>query len=119
MLRQTLAVILTALTLVAQEVRTVQEQVLEIPSGSLVEVRLINKQKLSGRIGEAADDGFTIQLAKGDRLDNRKVFFAEVKSIKDKSRGSGKGTHILAGVGIAFLTLMGLNLIVYAAYGGL
>ena len=128
MMRQTIAVFLVALIMVpvpgwasgpAQEVKTVQEQVLAIPSGSLVEVRLANKQKLRGRMGEAAEDGFTIRLVKGDRLEDHKVFFVEVKSIKDKTPGTGKGTHILAGVGVAFLVLMGLNLIIYAAYGGL
>jgi len=88
---------------------TLKEQVGQIPAGSQVEVRLLNKERLRGRLGEVSDDGFTVQIAQANRIETRKVAFGDVKSVKvmgnnDKKRG------ILIGVAAAFGILLVLAL---------
>ncbi len=85
-----------------------KEQVFQIPAGSQVEVRLLNKERLRGRLGEVSEEGFTVQIAQGNQIDTRKVAFGDVKSVKviDKE----KGKHIFLGVGIAVGTLLVLAL---------
>ena len=88
---------------------TLQQQVLEIPPGSLVVVRLKNKEKLRGRLGDVSTEGFILKYAKGNEIQERKVSFDELKSIKSKRGGSKVGTavvYILAGVGVTFLLLI-------------
>ncbi len=119
MLRKALVILMIALCLVPgasagakpQTVKTPQEQVLELAPGTLVEVKLKNKQRLRGRLGEAAVDGFHLQYAKGDRVETRTVAYEEVKSIK-ALQGDGSGTRFLAAIGTVFLVLMVFSLIV-------
>ena len=87
---------------------TLKERVIQIPAGSQVEVRLLNKERFRGRLGDVSDEGFTVQIAQGNRIDTRKVAFGEVKSVKviDKERGK----HILLGAGVAFGLLLVLAL---------
>ena len=101
----------------AQETKTIQEKVVETPAGTLVEVKLKKKQTLRGRLGEADDQGFSLQYAQGQLVETQKLAYAEVKSIKVVENTS-KGMGILAGVGVAFLVLMGISLIAAAAHGG-
>lgn len=93
-----------------QVVKTPQEQVLELAPGTLVEVKLKNKQKLRGRLGEAAPDGFELQHAQGNRVETKTVSYAEVQSVKTL-KGDGKGTRFLAAVGAVFLVLIVVSLI--------
>ncbi len=89
---------------------TLQEQVLEIPPGSLVVVRLKNKElKLRGRLGELSNEGFILKYTKWNEIKERKVSFDELKSIKSKRGGSKVGkavVYILAGVGVTFLVVI-------------
>ncbi len=66
---------------------TLQEKVLEIPPGSRVQVRLKNKEKLRGRLGEVSNEGFVLQYARGNQIEERIIGFDEVKSIKVKEGG--------------------------------
>jgi hypothetical protein len=81
-----------------------QERIGEIPTGSIVEVKtnLKKMKKVRGRLGTVTNEGFEIQVAKGQTIENVKLSFADVKSIAEKSQQ--KRTHpavwILAGVGI-------------------
>ena len=88
---------------------TLQEKVLEIPLGSRVQVRLKNKEKLRGRLGEVSNEGFVVQYARGNQIEERKIGFDEVKSLKVKKDGSNKTLLVLAavgaGVGVFFLIL--------------
>ena len=88
---------------------TLQEKVLEIPPGSRVQVRLKNKEKLRGRLGEVSNEGFVVQYARGNQIEERKIGFDEVKSLKVKKDGSNKILLVLAavgaGVGVFFLVL--------------
>src|SRR6266404_5204550 len=52
---------------------TLQEQVLAIPAGSLVEIRLKTKEKLRGRLVEVSKEAITVKVAKGDKIDERKL----------------------------------------------
>lgn len=61
---------------------SLKEKVLEIPAGSMVEVRLKSKEKLRGRLGEVSNEGFTVKLAKGNKIEDRKLAFEDVKSFK-------------------------------------
>lgn len=94
-----------------QAVKTPQEVVLEFAPGTLVEVKLKNKQSLRGRLGEAAPDGFEVQSAQGDRVETKTVSYAEVQSVR-ALKGDGKGTRFLAAVGAVFLVLMVVSLAV-------
>ena len=76
-------------------------------------VRLKSKDKLRGRLGEVSSEGFILKYAKGNEIEERKVGFDELKSIKSKRRGSKIGTavvYVLAGVGVTFLVLLALFL---------
>jgi len=88
---------------------TLQEQVLEIPAGSLVDVRLKTKEKLHGRLGDVSNEGFMVKFAKRDRVEERKIAFGDVKSLKYVEPGSKAGrtvVYILAGVGVALVCLL-------------
>lgn len=118
MFRKTVAIFLAAIYLVPgsvvaatpQTVQTPQEQVLALTPGTLVEVKLKNKQRLRGRLGEATADAFDLQYAQKDRVETRIVSYAEVKSIRSL-QGEGKGTRFLAALGGVFLVLMVFGLI--------
>jgi len=73
---------------------TLQERVLEITPGSLVEVRLKNKEKLRGRLGETSADGFVLKHAKGQQIEERKISFDNLKSIRSIDEG-GKGPRAI------------------------
>jgi hypothetical protein len=93
----------------ASQQPTLKEQVIQMPAGSQVEVRLLNKERFRGRLGEISDEGFTVQIAQENRIESRKVAFGDVKSVKvmgnnEKKRG------ILIGVAAAFGILLVLAL---------
>jgi len=87
---------------------TLKERILEIPSGTMVEVRLLNKQKIRGRLGEITNEGFSLQTAQGDKVETQKIAFTDAKSVK-KVEG-GKAGHAvlyaLAGIGALFVGLI-------------
>ena len=94
---------------------TIKEQVLEIPAGSVVEVRTLDKEKIRGRIGQTTDHGFAIQRIRSEKVEEVNVEFQNTKSIKmvasqRPSAGANAGktvalvlVGVLAGVGIVFL----------------
>jgi hypothetical protein len=87
---------------------TLKQRMLEVPPGTMIEVRLLNKQKIRGRLGELTDEGFSLTTAQGEKISTQKVAFTEVKSFK-KVEG-GKGGHVvlyaLAGIGVALLVVV-------------
>jgi hypothetical protein len=70
---------------------TVKERILEIPSGTMIEVRLLNNQKLRGRLGETTVEGFSLQTAQGNKIETRKLAFTDVKSLKLVGATAGCG----------------------------
>ena len=69
-----------------------KEQLIGMPAGSTVEVKLANKQKLKGRLGQLSDDGFEVQTVKDGKVSVEKVAFSEVKSVKQKGKPMSTGT---------------------------
>jgi hypothetical protein len=82
---------------------TLRERVLAIPPHAMVQVKLRSKEKIKGRLGEITNEGFIIQTATADRIDNQKISFDNVKSIKVNEEGGKKGrvaAYIIVGAGI-------------------
>lgn len=88
---------------------TLKEQVNQIPAGSTVEVRQLTKERFRGRLGEASEEGFTVQIATGSRIESRKVAFSEVRSMKAVG-DNGRTRNILIGAGAALGVLLVLAL---------
>jgi len=98
--------------------RTVQQQVVEIPTGKLVEVRLTDKSKIRGRIGKISADGFLLTAARGSQVTEQKLAFSEVTSIKAIEKGEGAGktaTYALVGAAAAAATVIIVILFLVAA----
>ena len=124
--RSILAVMLCALLVLPAESAqqtpppTVQEQVGQISTGSIVEAKtkLKNMKKVRGRLGAVTADGFEIQTVNGQKVDNIRLSFADVKSVADKSQQkSHTGMYILVGVCVT-VGVMALIAVVLVAMGG-
>lgn len=87
---------------------TIKEQVILIPAGSLVEVKLKDKRKFRGRMGVATDEFFVVQIARNDKVVDENVAFADVKSINSKEQGMSTGMKVglgaVAGAGALIVT---------------
>jgi hypothetical protein len=80
--------------------KKVKMKAISIEPGTLVEVRLLNKEKLRGQIDEITDEGFVVRSTQEDKIQKRSVSFTELKSIKKV--GSPKvPTWVLIGLGVA------------------
>ena len=99
--------------------RTVQQQVVEIPTGKAVEVRLTDKSKIRGRIGQVSAEGFLLTAARGSQVGEQKLVFSDVTSVKaiEKEGSGGKSGYLVVGIlaGVGALALIGL--VVAAASG--
>jgi len=88
---------------------TIQEKVVEIPIGSVVEVRLKTKEKIRGQFGATTSEGFSVKSAKGSTVEERKIMFSDVKSVKMVEKGMSTTAKVtlgaLAGIGVFFLIL--------------
>lgn len=96
---------------------TIKEQVLQIAVGTPTEVRLQNKEKLRGRMGTISDEGFVLQVAKGNQIEDRTISFTDVRSLK-KREGWSTGTKIAVGVLAGLGAFMLVALVVVAATTG-
>jgi len=90
---------------------TLQERILEVSPGSMIEVRLMNKHKLRGRLGEVTSEGFALQTAQGTKVETQKIAFTDVKSFKVQGGTAGQKAghglvYALAGVGALFVVLI-------------
>jgi hypothetical protein len=81
---------------------TVKTQVLGMPLGTNIEIRLKNNQIVRGARGEGSDSGFMLVGARGG---DRQIAFENVVSVKRFTQKSHTGRHILIGVGITLLVL--------------
>ena len=66
---------------------SLKQRVLEIPPQSKVQIRLNNKEKLRGRLGQVTDEGFVVKIAKKDKTEERTLAFSDVKSINVETTG--------------------------------
>ena len=96
---------------------TIKEQVLQIAVGTPTEVRLQNKEKLRGRMGTISDEGFVLQVAKGNQIEDRTISFTDVRSLK-KREGWSTGTKVAVGVLAGLGAFVLVVLVVVAATTG-
>ena len=94
---------------------TLQERILEVSPGTMIEVRLMNKHKLRGRLGEVTNEGFALQTAQGTKVETQKLAFTEVKSFKQVEGTTGKKigrgvAYGLAGIGAFFVIMIAVCL---------
>jgi hypothetical protein len=95
---------------------TLKERILEIPPGTMIEVRLHDKQKIRGRLGELTNEGFGLTTAQGEKITTQSIAFNDVKSIK-KIEGGKAGhavVYALAGLGALLVVIV----ILAVAYSG-
>lgn len=96
---------------------SIKEQILNIRSGSSVEVRLTDKSKLQGRLGEVSDSGFELQGLSGDKIGTQQVPFDRVQSVRDKSQAS-MGRSLGHGFIIAGVVIVAIVVIYFVACQG-
>ncbi|MBZ5516553.1 MAG: hypothetical protein LAN62_17230 [Acidobacteriia bacterium] len=90
---------------------TLKERIVEVPPGTMIEVRLLNEEKIRGRLGELTDEGFSLTTAQGEKIATQKVAFTDIKSFKRIEGGAaGKAGHAvlwaLAGIGVLTVVLI-------------
>ena len=97
---------------------TIQEIVVEIAVGSVVEVRLKTNEKIRGQLGTSTSEGFSIRYAKGGTVGERIIAYSDVKSIRMVDKGMSTAAKValgaLAGIGGFFLIVWAI----IAARGG-
>lgn len=103
--------VLLALPAQAQEKArpTVQKQVGEISSGTIVQVktRLKDMKNVTGRLGTVTAEGFEVQTTKGQKVDTVKLNFADVKGVREKNTtGNNVAVWVWAGIGIGVAVLL-------------
>jgi hypothetical protein len=86
---------------------SLKQKVLETPLHTMIEVRLLNKEKLRGRLGEVFDTGFVVKTVHQDKIEDRKIAFDEVKSVKVvEGTGSKAGWIVVGALAAAGLTYL-------------
>jgi hypothetical protein len=88
---------LTRVASAAPDVASIKAQIVGMPLGAIIELRLKDKQKLRGVRGAATDTGFTLV---GTNAREHQVAFNDVESVKPVSTKSHMVRNILIGVGI-------------------
>jgi hypothetical protein len=99
-----------------KRVEKLKEKILAVPTGTMIEVQLLNKQKVRGRLGQIDDNGFSLTTSQQGKIVTQNIAFTEVNSFR-KLEG-GKAGHrvvwMLAGIGI----LVVIGIVVWAAQIG-
>lgn len=89
----------------AGDASRLREQVAHLPAGGLIEVRLVTREKVRGRLGVVESDGFAIKLQDPSASEHR-IAFADVKSVKAiQGRGGRVVGWIVAGVVIGVVVV--------------
>ena len=97
----------------AGDASRLHEQVAHLPAGSWIEVRLVSKEKIHGRLGVVDPDGFTVKLQDPSATE-RRIAFADVKSVKAIQSARGRAvTWIVAG---ALVAVVVVALVVYLSF---
>lgn len=96
--------------------QTMAERIVDIPFDAVIDVQLRTKEKLHGRMGEAKDNSFVVKVATASRIEERRVTFDEVRSIRERQRDHmSTPTKIVIGVLCGFGVLAVIGLIAAAA----
>jgi hypothetical protein len=69
-------------TMQSPESEAAKTRVLQLPTGSFLEVRLIDGQKFRGRLGDLEEDEFMLKTVSRNRLTEQKIAFCELRSIR-------------------------------------
>ena len=89
----------------------------EIPTGAVIEVKLKDKQKVRGKLGQLSDADLQIQTLQSGKIETRSIALDQIKSVKAQGKGMSTGAKItlgiLAGIGAFFVIIF----IVAAAIG--
>ena len=97
--------------------RALKAKLIEIPTGSVIVVKMNNKEKLRGKLGTITDAGFDVQTVREGKIESLTLTYGSVKSVDRQGKGmstAGKVTlGALAGAGVFFLVMF----IAYAAVG--
>jgi len=101
----------------ASQKPTLKEQVIQIPTGAQVEVRLLNKERLRGRLGDISDEGFSVLIAQENRIETRQVAFGDVKSVKE-IRKQRTALYVFLGVAMTLGLLLAVGYAIDAARDG-
>lgn len=84
-----------------------KEKLLGVPTGAMIEVQLLNKERVRGRLGQIDDQGFSLTTAERGKIVTRNIVFTEVNSIRQAE--GGKTGHrliwMMAGVGVFFVIM--------------
>lgn len=98
---------------------TLQEKLVLIPAGSVIEVKTKAKTKIVGKLGPLASDSFEVQVAKGGTIEKQSIRFEDVKSVKIKGAHPGRNTTlwIALTVGICAAGFVIVVALVYWTHG--
>jgi hypothetical protein len=91
---------------------SLKAQLIEIPTGSIVQVKLQNKQRMRGKIGAVTDAGFELQTLREGRIATETLAFPQVKSVRLQGNGMSTAAKVtlgaLAGLGVFFVILIAI-----------
>jgi hypothetical protein len=95
---------------------TLKERILEVPPGTMIEVRLLNKEKIRGRLGDLTNEGFSLTTAQSEKIEILKVSFTDMKSFK-RLEGATSGKAVGKGLlwGLAGIGVLTVVLVIWAA----
>jgi hypothetical protein len=97
--------------------QALKAQLIEIPTGSVIEVKLRNKEKRRGKLGEMRDADFDLQRVKDGKVVTEALRLADVKGVKVQGKGMSLPLKIVTGTLIGAGVLMVIGLIAAAAVG--
>ena len=106
-------VTLTRVVLASPDTASIRTQIVGMPVGTNIELRLKDKQKLRGARGAASDSSFTLIDA---RSGERQVAFDDVASVKQFKTKSHTGRNILIGIGIGVAAVAAGLAILYSTW---
>ncbi len=88
---------LTRLASAAPDTASIRTQIIGMPVGTSIELRLKDEQKLRGARGAVSESGFTLVDTRSGEC---QIAFDDVASVKQVNAKSHTGRNILIGVGI-------------------
>jgi len=105
---------LTRLAAAAPDTASIKTEIVSMPLGTSIELRLKDKQKLRGARGAVSDSGFTLV---DPRSGERQIAFDDVSSVKQVNAKSHTARNILIGVGIG-VGAVAIVIVSLAHWGG-
>lgn len=81
-----------------------------MPPGSTIEVRLLSKHRIRGKLGQIDNEGFNLTAVEHGKIVTQKIAFSEMKAFKQVSSAKTKAGHtvlyVLAGIGAVVVVLI-------------